>query len=74
MENVELFNRKLAAWPAVPSTSIKPILFAVPIVTVPVPPRVIRPVKATFATVYGGGGTKKSAVLVAFPIPFETVM
>src|SRR5437667_1006800 len=53
--------------PAVPSKSIKPILFAVDIVTIVGVPNGIRPLTATSLATCGEGGTMKSAALVAVP-------
>src|SRR5712692_2947198 len=72
--NVELLSNKLTRCPAVPSNNINPILLAVLIVTVLVPPSVMRPVKTTSVAWKGGGGTKKSAALVAVPTRVEMLM
>src|SRR6266705_2314102 len=58
---------RLTFCPATPSNSIIAILLGVLMVIVRFSPIAIRPVKPTSAAVYGEGGAKKSALLVAFP-------
>lgn len=61
--------------PAVPSKTIKPILLGVLIAAVRLdPPIAILPVNSTSAEVYGDGGMKKSALLVAEPNGVLTLM
>ena len=59
---------KLTFRPAVPSKTTNPICPLAPMLPVKEPPVVIRPVNTTLLAVYPDGGTKKSALLTAFPL------
>ena len=64
---VELLILTLARCPSTASNTNKAILLLVVIATVRLSPNVIRSVMSTSAGVYGEGGIKKSALLVALP-------
>ena len=70
---VTFVMRRLTRWFIVPSNKTKPILLLLLRVTVWLdPPVIMRPVCCTSAGVYGEGGMKKSAVLVALPCAVAT--
>src|SRR5213593_2976204 len=70
---VVLVALRLMRCPTVPSRVTSPIFPLVLIVTVLLPPIVMRSVNWTSEAVYGDGATKKSAVLVAVPAGVDTV-
>src|SRR6266404_969771 len=63
---------KLTLWPAVPSNTTNPILFAVLIVTVRFPPMDTRLLKPTSDATKVPAGTKKSFVLEIVPLGVVT--
>lgn len=63
----------LTRWPAVPSKTIKPVLFAVVMEAATVgPSTVTRPVYWTSAATTPGGATKNSCALMTLPWIVET--